>query len=67
MNVSAFDAPPVGAGFVTVTLNAPVAVSDVLGIVTVTITGVMAVGVSVVEPNVTVAPDTKLEPLIVID
>ena len=65
VKVSAFDAPPVGAGFVTVTLNVPVAVSDVLGTVTVASTEeVTVIGEIVVEPNVTLAPVTKLEPLI---
>jgi len=66
VNATAFDAPPPGTGFVTVTFGVPPVAISAEGIVTVMVVDVIKEGVSAgLEPNVTVAPATKPVPLIV--
>src|SRR5215472_4078704 len=66
VKATAFDAPPPGPGFVTVTFGVPPVAKSAAGIVTTICVAVMEVGVSAgFEPNVTVAPATKPVPAIV--
>jgi len=64
-NVSAFDVPPPGTGFVTVTAGVPVLATSVARIDAVTFVALTKVVVRALPLNLTTAPLTKLDPLTV--
>ena len=66
VKATAFDVPPPGAGFVTVTLGVPDFAMSAAGTVTVIVAAVIVVGVSAgLEPKFTVVPETKFVPVMV--
>jgi len=65
VNVSAFDVPPPGAGFVTVTAGVPAAATSPARIAAVTFVALTKVVVRALPLKLTTAPLTKLDPLTV--
>jgi hypothetical protein len=65
VNVCAFDVPPPGAGFTTVTDTVPAVVTNAAGTVTVSCVEEEDVGVRLVAPNLTTEPETKFVPVTV--
>ena len=65
VNVCAFDVPPPGLGFTTVTDTVPAVATREAGTVTVSCVEEEDVGVRLVPPKLTTEPETKLVPVTV--